>query len=103
MSQSPISQAMILAAGEGSRMQPLTLTTPKPLLSVGNKPLIVWHIEKLIKAGVRDIVINARHLSQKLVAFFDNHPFDANIQLSLECPLCWSMAMFGRSLSFAIW
>lgn len=77
-------QAMILAAGEGTRMRPLTLTTPKPLLKVGEKELIVWHIEKLIKNGITDIVINARYLSDKLVAFFANHVFDANIRLSLE-------------------
>ena len=45
-------KAMILAAGLGNRMRPLTLTTPKPLLAVGDKPLIVWHIEALKKAGI---------------------------------------------------
>ena len=47
---------MILAAGRGERMRPLTDHTPKPLLPVGGKPLIVWHIERLVAAGLRDIV-----------------------------------------------
>lgn len=79
-----IKQAMILAAGEGTRMRPLTLTTPKPLLMVGDKPLIVWHIEKLIACGITDIVINARYLADKLVDFFENHAFSANIRISSE-------------------
>lgn len=79
-----IKQAMILCAGEGTRMRPLTLTTPKPLLMVKNKELVVWHIEKLISVGVTDIVINARYLSDKLTEFFHEHTFDANIKLSLE-------------------
>lgn len=59
-------KAMILAAGLGNRMRPLTLTTPKPLLAVGEKPLIVWHIEALKKAGITDIVINTAWLGDKL-------------------------------------
>lgn len=79
-----ITQAMILAAGEGTRMRPLTLTTPKPLLKVGDTPLIVWHIEKLIKAGINDIVVNANYLADKIIDFFEKNYFDANIKLSLE-------------------
>ena len=60
-------KAMILAAGLGNRMRPLTLHTPKPLLPVGGKPLIVWHIEKLKKIGVTEIVINTAWLADKLV------------------------------------
>ncbi|MBJ9984979.1 nucleotidyltransferase family protein [Acinetobacter sp. S40] len=60
-------KAMILAAGLGNRMRPLTLHTPKPLLQVGGKPLIVWHIEKLKKIGVTEIVINSAWLADKLV------------------------------------
>ncbi|MPW44876.1 N-acetylmuramate alpha-1-phosphate uridylyltransferase MurU [Acinetobacter guerrae] len=60
-------KAMILAAGLGNRMRPLTLHTPKPLLSVGGKPLIVWHIEKLKSIGVTEIVINTAWLADKLV------------------------------------
>jgi|SRR5690625_783328 len=51
-------KAMILAAGRGKRMRPLTDTLPKPLLEVGGKPLIVWHIEKLVDAGITQIIIN---------------------------------------------
>lgn len=60
-------KAMILAAGLGNRMRPLTLYTPKPLLEVGGKPLIVWHIEKLRDIGVTDIVINSAWLADKLI------------------------------------
>ncbi len=61
-------QAMILAAGLGTRMRPLTDHTPKPLLAVGGKPLIVWHIEKLVRAGYQDIVINMGWLGHQLPA-----------------------------------
>ena len=61
-------KAMILAAGRGSRMRPLTDHTPKPLLEVNGKPLIVWHIEKLATAGYRDIVINIAWLGQQIPA-----------------------------------
>lgn len=57
---------MILAAGRGERMRPLTDHTPKPLLPVGGKPLIVWHIERLRAAGFSHIVINHAHLGQKI-------------------------------------
>lgn len=65
-------KAMILAAGHGTRMRPLTDHTPKPLLPVGGKPLIVWHIEKLAKAGYRDIVINIGWLGDQIPAALGN-------------------------------
>lgn len=78
-------KAMILAAGLGNRMRPLTLTTPKPLLAVTGKPLIVWHIEALKKIGVTEIVINAAWLKEKLVtALGDGEQFGVNITWSLE-------------------
>jgi MurNAc alpha-1-phosphate uridylyltransferase len=61
-------QAMILAAGFGERMRPLTDHTPKPLLQAGGKPLIQWQIERLARAGFRDLVINHAHLGQQLEA-----------------------------------
>ncbi|CAJ0797232.1 N-acetylmuramate alpha-1-phosphate uridylyltransferase [Ralstonia condita] len=59
---------MIFAAGRGDRMRPLTDHTPKPLLCVGGKPLIVWQIERLAAAGVRDIVINHAWLGAQIEA-----------------------------------
>ena len=59
-------KAMILAAGRGERMKPLTDHTPKPLLKVGSKPLIVWHLERLADSGFRDVVINHAHLGAQI-------------------------------------
>jgi len=59
-------KAMILAAGRGERMRPLTDTLPKPLLEVHHKALLIYHIEKLAKAGFSEIVINIAHLGYKI-------------------------------------
>lgn len=59
-------KAMILAAGRGERMRPLTDHTPKPLLVAGGKPLIVWHLERLAAAGFREIIINHAHLGTQI-------------------------------------
>ncbi len=59
-------RAMILAAGRGERLRPLTDTTPKPLIEVGGKPLIEHHIQALAAAGFREIVINQGHLGDQL-------------------------------------
>lgn len=76
---------MILAAGRGERMRPLTDHTPKPLLPVGGKPLIVWHIENLAAAGFRDIVINHAHLGQQIEAALGNGKrFGVSIRYSPE-------------------
>jgi MurNAc alpha-1-phosphate uridylyltransferase len=58
-------KALILAAGLGERMRPLTNATPKPLLVAGGKPLIVWHIEKLATIGIRDVVVNTSWLADQ--------------------------------------
>jgi MurNAc alpha-1-phosphate uridylyltransferase len=63
---------MILAAGRGERMRPLTDHTPKPLLQAGGKPLIVWHIERLRAAGFTRIVINHAHLGQLIESALGN-------------------------------
>lgn len=62
-----IKTAMILAAGRGERMRPLTDRLPKPLLSIANKPLIVYHLEGLQRAGYQRVVINHAWLGQKIV------------------------------------
>lgn len=80
-----IRQAMILSAGKGTRLRPLTLTTPKPLVKVGGQPLIVWHINALKQAGISDIVINVSWLADKLLdALGDGSQFGVNIHWSIE-------------------
>lgn len=59
-------KAMLLAAGRGERMRPLTDVTPKPLLEVRGKPLIIYHIESLRRAGIKNIVINLAHLGDQI-------------------------------------
>ena len=77
--------AMLLAAGRGERMRPLTDHMPKPLLEVGGKPLIVWHIENLVRAGIREIVINHAHLGTQIEeALGDGSRFGAHIRYSAE-------------------
>ena len=78
-------KAMILAAGLGNRMRPLTLYKPKPLLEVGGKPLIVWHIEKLKNIGVTEIMIHSAWLSDVLIgALGDGSQFGVNIRWTRE-------------------
>ncbi|RQM77734.1 nucleotidyltransferase family protein [Aeromonas jandaei] len=78
-------KAMILAAGRGERMRPLTDLLPKPLLAVGGKPLIVHHIEKLKAAGVTELVINHAWLGHKLVeSLGDGSALGVTIRWSAE-------------------
>ena len=78
-------KAIILAAGRGERMRPLTDHTPKPLLPVHGKPLIEWHIEALARAGVRDIVVNTAWLEDRIVAALgDGSRFGVSIRYSME-------------------
>lgn len=82
-----IKQAMILAAGKGTRMRPLTLTTPKPLVPVANKPLIVWHIERLKQAGIVDITINVGYLGKAIIQALQALELDVNLRFSDESEL----------------
>ena len=78
-------KAMILAAGRGERMRPLTDHTPKPLLKVGGKSLISWHLERLAAAGFQDIVINHAHLGEQIEsALGDGSQWGVRIQYSPE-------------------
>lgn len=85
MSKSTITQAMILAAGKGTRLRSLTLETPKPLVEVGGQPLIIWHIKALRAAGISDITINASWLADKLMATLgDGAQYDVRLHWSVE-------------------
>ncbi len=76
---------MILAAGRGERMRPLTDSCPKPLLRVGGKALIEWHLERLARTGFRQIVINHAHLGSMLEqALGDGSRWGLNIAWSRE-------------------
>lgn len=78
-------KAMILAAGKGERMRPLTLHTPKPLLPVAGKPLIQWHMEALRRAGLCKLVVNHAWLGEQLeAAFADGARLGVSISWSAE-------------------
>lgn len=78
-------KAMILAAGRGERMRPLTDRTPKPLLRIGGQTLIEHHIDALVRAGINELVINHAHLGERLVAALgDGAAYGAAIHWSPE-------------------
>jgi MurNAc alpha-1-phosphate uridylyltransferase len=83
---SPVARrAMLLAAGRGERMRPLTDQLPKPLLMVRGKPLIVHHLERLARCGVRDVVINVAWLGDRIrAALGDGAAFGVSIHYSEE-------------------
>ena len=84
MSAAPIA-AMILAAGRGERMRPLSDRAPKPLLAVHGKPLIEWHLEALARDGVRRVVVNTAWLESQIVdALGDGSRWGVEIRYSLE-------------------
>jgi MurNAc alpha-1-phosphate uridylyltransferase len=96
---------MILAAGRGERMRPLTDRVPKPLLEVAGKPLIQYHIEALRAAGFEQLVINHAHLGEQIVARLgDGRAFDVHIAYSPEPPgaletgggICRALALLGE-------
>lgn len=77
--------AMILAAGRGERMRPLTDDTPKPLLAAGGRPLIDWHLERLAAAGCRRVVINLAWLGEQIAAHVgDGRRWGLEVRLSRE-------------------
>ncbi len=81
----PAPRALILAAGRGERMRPLTDSCPKPLLPVGGKPLIAWHLEALATAGVHDVVINTAWLEEQFPATLgDGSRWGLRIRYSTE-------------------
>ncbi len=80
-------RAMILAAGRGERLRPLTDRTPKPLIEAGGKPLIEYHLEGLAAAGFREVVVNTGHLGEQLpAALGDGERWGLHIHYSEEPP-----------------
>lgn len=80
-----LTHAILLAAGRGERMRPLTDTTPKPLLPVQGKALIEWHIERLVKANITHVVINHAWLGQQIIDYLgDGQRYGIHIQYSAE-------------------
>jgi MurNAc alpha-1-phosphate uridylyltransferase len=78
-------KAMILAAGLGTRMRPLTEHTPKPLLRAGGQALIDFHLHKLAAAGIREVVLNCSWLADQLEDYLaDGSRYGLSIQLSRE-------------------
>ncbi len=77
-------KAMILAAGRGERMRPLTEHTPKPLLRVGGRPLIEYHVERLLQAGFEGLVINVAWLGEQIVEHLEASPWAGAIAWSRE-------------------
>lgn len=78
-------KAMLLAAGRGERMRPLTDHTPKPLLRVAGKPLIVWHLEALARAGIAEVVVNLSWLGDQIrAALGDGRDFGLTLHYSEE-------------------
>ena len=78
-------KAMVLAAGRGERLRPLTDRIPKPLVEVGGKPLIAWHLQRLAAGGIRQVVINVSHLGQKIIdAIGDGARYGLQVEYSRE-------------------
>lgn len=78
-------KAMVLAAGLGTRMRPLTLNCPKPMLKVAGQPMLVLHLQRLVAAGFYDIVINHAWLGEQIEQYFaDGEAFSARIRYSAE-------------------
>ncbi|MCB5196710.1 N-acetylmuramate alpha-1-phosphate uridylyltransferase MurU [Deefgea salmonis] len=92
-------KAMILAAGRGERMRPLTDVTPKPLLEVGGQPLIAWHLARLAAAGINDVVINHAWLGEQIeAALGDGSRWGVRIEYSAENTALETAAGIARAL-----
>ena len=79
-----IKKAMILAAGFGKRIHPLTLQTPKPLLKIGEETLLSNTLKFLEKFGVNEVIINVHYLSDKIIDYINNKKFNLNITIVNE-------------------
>ena len=104
-------KALILAAGLGERMRPLTNATPKPLLVAGGKPLIVWHLEKLAAIGVRDVVVNTSWLADQFPRHLGDgsrwalrlhYSYEGATPLETGGGMCHALALLGDGPFIAV-
>lgn len=92
-------RALILAAGRGERLRPLTDATPKPLLMAGGRPLIEWQVESLAAGGFHDLVVNHAHLGLQIeAALGDGRRFGVRIRYSPESPALETAGGVARAL-----
>jgi N-acetyl-alpha-D-muramate 1-phosphate uridylyltransferase len=92
-------RALILAAGRGERLRPLTDAVPKPLLEVGGRALIDWQVERLVRAGFTDLVVNHAHLGAMIEgALGDGSRFGARIRYSPESPALETAGGIAKAL-----
>jgi N-acetyl-alpha-D-muramate 1-phosphate uridylyltransferase len=92
-------RALILAAGRGERLRPLTDSVPKPLFEVGGRALIDWQVERLARAGFTDIVVNHSHLGAMIEeALGDGSRFGARIRYSPESPALETAGGIAKAL-----
>lgn len=93
-------RALILAAGRGERLRPLTDATPKPLLQAGGRPLIEWQVERLAAGGFRELVVNHAHLGAQIeAALGDGSRFGVRIRYSPESPALETAGGVARALA----
>jgi len=94
-----MASALILAAGRGERLRPLTDAKPKPLLEVGGRTLIEWQVERLVRGGFTDLVVNHAHMGEMIVAALgDGTRFGARIRYSPESPALETAGGIVRAL-----
>lgn len=94
-------RAMILAAGRGERMRPLTDTCPKPLIPAGGLPLIVWHLRALAKAGFREVIINHAWLGEQIESTLgDGSPWGLRLSYSPESSALETAGGIAKALDF---
>ncbi len=94
-------KAMILAAGKGERMRPLTNSTPKPLLTVNGQPLIIYHLQALAKAGVTEVMINTHYLGEQIIQLIGpGSRFGLKIEYSVEDKLLDTGGGIFKALPF---
>lgn len=94
-----VRRALILAAGRGERLRPLTDSVPKPLLPAGGRPLVEWQIERLAAGGFRDLVVNHAHLGAMIEeALGDGRRFGVRIRYSPESPALETAGGIARAL-----